>query len=238
MHTTIKQLIEALRKGQQLAFDEVETIFRREWSSAGFEDAYQEECYLRDGIEQLRAFHASLLESPPDVIAQEKRFALDLDNNIKITGRIDQINRLSPIEVEIVDYKTGRPKTPTHARNDLQLGTYALAAREDLELEPARLVYYNLETNDSVAATRDDKQLAETQGAIQEVAADIRAHQFPVNPGFSCKTCEYRFICPNEEPRRGSASPSDAEVAPQPATASAKRPKASRAPVLTTGKLF
>ena len=61
MHTTIKQFIEALRKGRRLAFDEVETIFRREWSSAGFEDDYQEECYQRDGLEQLRAFYDKFL---------------------------------------------------------------------------------------------------------------------------------------------------------------------------------
>ena len=96
MHTTIKQFIEALRKGRRLPFDEVETIFRREWSSAGFEDTYQEECYQRDGIEQLRAFYASCLESPPDVIAQEKRFTMELENNVQITGRMDQINRLGP----------------------------------------------------------------------------------------------------------------------------------------------
>ena len=44
MHTTIKQFMAALRKGQRLTFEEVAMIFRREWTSAGFEDSYQEEC--------------------------------------------------------------------------------------------------------------------------------------------------------------------------------------------------
>ena len=150
------------------------------------------------------------MEAPPDAIAQEKRFSLELENNVQITGRIDQINRLGPGEVEVVDYKTGRPKTATHARNDLQLGIYALAAREDLEVEPARLVYYNLETNERVASTRDAKQLEELRGTIQEVAADIRAREFPALPGYQCRSCEYRFICPEQEPRRG---PAEADVA-------------------------
>jgi DNA helicase-2/ATP-dependent DNA helicase PcrA len=213
MHTSIKQFIEALRKGRKLAFDELETIFRREWSSAGFEDDYQEECYLSDGVEQLRAFYDTCMESPPDVIAQERRFSLELDDNVKITGRIDQINRLSPSEVEIVDYKTGRPKSPAQARNDLQLGIYALATRDELELEAARLVYYNLQNNECVAATRDPKQLQETQSTIQEVASDIRAREFPASPGFQCKTCEYRFICPEQEPRRPPAAPAESEPA-------------------------
>jgi DNA helicase-2/ATP-dependent DNA helicase PcrA len=238
MHTTIKQFIEALRKGRRLEFEEVETIFRREWSSAGFEDTYQEECYQGDGLEQLRAFYTSYMESPADVIAQEKRFALELENNVQITGRIDQINRLGPGEVEVVDYKTGRPKTATHARNDLQLGIYALAAREDLELEPARLIYYNLETNECVAATRDAKQIEETRGTIQEVAGDIRAREFPALPGFQCRSCEYRFICPAQEPRRG---PADADAAPEPVPAtatSAKNPASTSEAGVATQRSF
>jgi len=212
MHTAIKQFIEALRKGRKLAFEELETIFRREWSSAGFEDDYQEECYLQDGIEQLRAFYQTCIESPPDVIAQERRFSLELDDNVQIKGRIDQINRLGASEVEIVDYKTGRPKTPAHARTDLQLGIYALAAREELELEPVRLVYYNLQNNECVAATRDAKQLQVAKSTIQEVASDIRARQFPANPGFQCKSCEYRFICPEQESSRPAGAPAQTDA--------------------------
>ncbi len=43
MHTTIKEFIGRLRKGRRPSFDEVADIYRREWTSAGFEDAYQEE---------------------------------------------------------------------------------------------------------------------------------------------------------------------------------------------------
>ncbi len=86
-----------------------------------------------------------------------------------------------------------------HAQKDLQLSVYAMAAREDLELEPVRLLYYNLQTNEVVAATRDEKALNQVRGAIQEVAADIRAREFPYKPGFICKTCEYRFLCPSQE---------------------------------------
>ena len=74
MHTTIRQFVGMLRKGQRPPFEEVETIFRREWTSAGFEDKYQEEMYQHDGIEQLRSFYASALAAPPDVFAQEKGF--------------------------------------------------------------------------------------------------------------------------------------------------------------------
>ncbi len=223
MHTTVKYLIAALRKGNRLPFEEVEAIFRREWSSAGFEDGYQEECYLGDGIAQLRAFYESCLATPADILAQEKSFTLELDNNIQVTGRMDQINRAGPGEVEIVDYKTGKPKTDADARKDLQLSIYALASREVLGLQPAQLVYYNLQTNQRVAAEREEKQLRGVRGVIQDVAANIRAREFPAYPGFPCKMCEFRFLCPAHEPCRSQA--------PEPGAAG--RPAPPAAPVAT-----
>ena len=205
MHVTIRQFIVAMRKGLTLPFDEVETIFRREWTSAGFEDDYQEKCYFDDGLAQLRAFHDTCVAAPPNVLALERRFTLELDNGVQVMGRMDQVNQVAPGEVEIVDYKTGKPRTTAHAQKDLQLSVYAMGAREDLELEPVRLVYHNLQTNEVVAATRDEKALNQVRAAIQEVAADIRAREFPITPGFICKSCEYRFLCPSQESRCGQS---------------------------------
>ena len=133
---------------------------------------------------------------------------------MQVTGRLDQINRLGQGQSEIIDYKTGKPKTETQAQKDLQLGIYALAAREVLGLEPTRLVYYNLQNNQCVAATRAEKQLQELLGAIQEVADDIRAREFPATPGFFCRTCEFRFLCPEIEPQRPRVAPKEPEAVP------------------------
>lgn len=201
MHTTIKRFIGELRKGNVLPFDEVATIYAQEWTSAGFEDDYQEAEYKRDGLEQLRAFHASVVAAPPDAREQEKSFELPLENNVVITGRMDQINSLGKRDVEIVDYKTGRPKPDAAARKDLQLSLYALAAREILELNPVRLVFHYLQTNEARVTERDSKQLAEAQTTVQEIAADIRAGEFGAKPGFVCRSCAFKPICPAyEEP--------------------------------------
>ncbi len=199
MHTTIKHFIAELRKNRRVSFDEVRAIFEREWTSAGFEDTYQEQEYKKDGLEQLRAFHASCLEAPPDVIAQEKRFELPLDNNVVVIGRMDQVNRIGPHEEEIVDYKTGKPRLEQHASKSLQLSLYALAAREVLDYNPVRLAFYNLETNTQAVTTREDKQLNQAREIVQEAAADIRAGEFPARPGFPCRSCEFQPLCPAHE---------------------------------------
>jgi DNA helicase II / ATP-dependent DNA helicase PcrA len=199
MHTTIKRIVDQLRKGVRLPFDEVARIFETEWTSAGFEDDYQEGEYKKDGIEQLRAFHAALLENPPEILEQEKAFELPLENNVIINGRIDQINSLGRNDVEIVDYKTGKSRKEADARRDLQLSIYAIAAKEILELNPVRLVFHYLQNNQMQATTRNAKQLDEAQKVIQEVAADIRAGSFSPKPGYPCRTCAYEAICPAHE---------------------------------------
>jgi DNA helicase-2/ATP-dependent DNA helicase PcrA len=199
MHATIRRVMTEFKKGNRLPFEEVQRLFETEWSASGFEDEYQEGEYKKDGLEQLRVLHQAILDETPEILDLEKKFALPIENNVVLTGRIDQINSLGRGEVEIVDYKTGRAKKETEARRDLQLSIYAIAAKEILELNPARLVFHYLQDNSRQETTRSAKQLDEALEIVQEVAADIRARSFPPKEGFACRSCAYRPICPAHE---------------------------------------
>jgi ATP-dependent DNA helicase UvrD/PcrA len=199
MHTTIKEFVGELRNRGKVPLAEVLEIYDREWSSAGFVDDYQEQEYRKAGREQLEAFYRSYCAEPSDVLYQEKTFELPLEHNIVVTGRMDQVNRIGKNAVEIVDYKTGKPKDEKKAQKDLQLSVYALAAREVFDLKPERLVFYNLMTNEAVATTRDAKALAATKQKIAEVADAIRAGEFSAKPSFLCGYCDFRLLCPAHE---------------------------------------
>jgi DNA helicase-2/ATP-dependent DNA helicase PcrA len=206
MHTTIKRFLDQMKKGTKLPFEEVRRIYETEWSSAGYEDEYQEAEYRKDGLEQLKVFHAAMLQAPPQILEQEKGFELPLANDVILTGRMDQVNSLGHKDVEIVDYKTGKPKKEADARKDLQLSIYALAAKEIFEWNPVRLAFHYLQNNPVQLTTRDAKQLDDAEKIIQETAADIRAAEFPPKPGFACRSCAYKPICPaHEEALTGSA---------------------------------
>jgi ATP-dependent DNA helicase UvrD/PcrA len=199
MHTTIKRFMEQVKKGKKLPFEEVQRIYETEWSSAGFEDQYQEAEYKKDGLEQLKAFHAAMVGEAPNVLEQEKGFELPLANNVILVGRMDQVNGLGRNEVEIVDYKTGKPKKDVDANKSLQLSIYALAAKEIFEWNPVRLIFYYLLNNSVQLTTRDAEQIAAAEKIIQETAADIRGQEFTAKPGYACRSCAYRPICPAHE---------------------------------------
>ena len=200
MHTTIQEFVGEMRKRGRVPIEELLGIYEREWSSAGFPDDYQEGEYREAGREQLEAFHRSITAAPPDVLYQEKTFELPLEHNVVITGRMDQVNRLSASEVEIVDYKTGKPRDAKKAADDLQLSIYALAARDVFDLAPGRLVFYNLVSNEAVATSRDAKALAAAKQRIAGVADQIRAGDFSPKPSlFTCGYCDFKPLCPAHE---------------------------------------
>jgi RecB family exonuclease len=199
MHATIRRVMAEFKKGNRLPFEEVQRLFETEWSASGFEDEYQEGEYKKDGLEQLRVLHQAVVEETPEILELEKTFALPVENNIVLKGRIDQINSLGRKDVEIVDYKTGKPRKESEAKKDLQLSIYAIAVKEILELNPVRLVFHYLQNNERQETTRDAKQLAEAQVMVQEAAAEIRAGEFTAKPGFHCRSCSYKPICPAHE---------------------------------------
>jgi RecB family exonuclease len=199
MHKTIKEFVAEVKKRKRVSFEDVEMIYDRVWSGAGFLDNYQEEEYKKAGREQLTAFHKTYSAAPADVLMQEKQFEIEMENNVTILGRIDQVNRIARDEVEVVDYKTGKPKKQKDADVSLQLSVYALAAGEVLELTPKRLVFYNLVTNEAVVAERGAKALDSVRKTISETADLIRAGEFPARPGFICRYCDFQPVCPAHE---------------------------------------
>ncbi len=199
MHGVLRTFYDAQRFQHEIRDDELLEQFRAALASAGVADRYQYELYLRQGTEQLRQFIDSARQvPPPEVIETERRFELPV-GGVKLAGRIDRVDRLSPDTVAIVDYKTGKPKSQEDADQSLQLSLYALAARDGLGKRAERLIFHNLENNTPVCTTRTDAELEAAKLRVQEVAEGIARGEFPPNPKYHCAFCPYRNLCPATE---------------------------------------
>src|SRR5258706_6852247 len=100
-----------------------------------------------------------MIEAPPRVREQEKSFELPLENNVIITGRMDLVNSLGSNDVEIVDYKTGKPKKDAEAKKDLQLRLYTLSARQIFGWKSIPLVFHYVQDNLIHVTSRETQQL-------------------------------------------------------------------------------
>ena len=81
-----------------------------------------------------------------------------------------------------------------------------MAAREKWGYQADRLVFYNLEENQAVTSTRGKLQLEAAKAKVQDVADRIDAGQFDPKPGYHCRFCPYRNLCPATEKPLPTAS--------------------------------
>jgi putative RecB family exonuclease len=193
-----------LRAKGEASFEAVKGFYESAWRKTGFEDEYQEQAYKQAGLEQLRAFVEKQQSSETLPLSMESSFSLDL-GDVLLEGRIDQINPLVPHgmegegSVELIDYKTGKPRSQKDADQSLQLSVYALAAQEQMKLRPVRLTFYSLTNNEPVYTLRTEQDLKAVKAEILTVADQIRQNHFPAAPGFVCRFCDYQPICPAHE---------------------------------------
>jgi DNA helicase-2/ATP-dependent DNA helicase PcrA len=128
----------------------------------------------------------------------ERSFSFQLGRHV-LRGRVDRVDRLPEGGWELIDYKTGRPKTPAQLEQDVQLSLYAVAAQEAWQLGEARGAYYYVLDDAKVpvpaAAGRDWIEEVAT-----EVADGILAQGFEPTPSYAaCAICDYRLVCPAAE---------------------------------------
>jgi DNA helicase-2/ATP-dependent DNA helicase PcrA len=200
MHRSVRHYFGLRAKGEA-SFEAVMGFYESAWRKAGFEDEYQEQAYKQAGLEQLRAFVEKQASNDTLPLSMESSFVLEL-GEVWLEGRIDQINPLAQADdraVELIDYKTGKPRSQKDADNSLQLSVYALAAQEQLKLRPLRLTFYCLSNNETVHTVRTEADLKAVKTEILTVADRIRQNLFPATPGFVCKFCDYQPICPAHE---------------------------------------
>ena len=126
----------------------------------------------------------------------EARFATHIDD-IRYTGKMDRVERNDRGGYEIVDFKTGSTVLPRmEVALDPQLNTYA-AARAKYGTLPERVSLVYLEKNNAVREyTVTPGSLEEGLGAVRAAAGNIPDEKFEATPGYHCRWCPYRGICP------------------------------------------
>ena len=199
MHRVLKTYYESVQLERTLSEDELLDLFHTDFAQAVIDDPYQRELYEQQGIQQLRDFlEAARRGDSPRVLHTEEHFEMRM-GEATVAGRIDRIDDLGDGRVAIVDYKTGKPRAQEDADDSLQLSIYAMAAREKWGYQAERLVFYNLEENSAVTTERGPLQIEEAKMKVLNVAERIAAGQFDPKPGYHCRFCPYRNLCPATE---------------------------------------
>lgn len=182
------------------ALDGLLALLDVSWRRAGFGWATDEEVQLWHKAEAaLRRYHERFHAEDVEPVWFERSFTFTLGAHT-LRGRVDRIDRLPGGGYELIDYKTGRPKSPEDLREDVQLALYAVAARRAWDLPGSSQAYLYVLDDLKVplpAGAVDEAWIGEIVG---EVAAGISAQNFEPTPSFAaCSICDHRLACPAAE---------------------------------------
>jgi DNA helicase II / ATP-dependent DNA helicase PcrA len=173
------------------------------WRRGGFGDSEEERQLRGKAVGALtRYFERFQSErSSAEPVWFERQFTFKLGPHL-LRGRVDRVDRLPSGEYELIDYKTGRPKTPEQLADDVQLSLYAVGAREAWGLEASRQAYYYL-LDDQMVTVPEVSDVDRSEwvcGVAVEVAEGILSQGFEPTPSFAaCSLCDYRLVCPAAE---------------------------------------
>ncbi len=169
------------------------------WRRGGFGDSEEERQLRGKAAAALSRYHERFTTEGPEPVWFERQFTFKLGPHL-LRGRVDRVDRLPSGEYELIDYKTGRPKSAAQLADDVQLSLYAVGAREAWQLDASRQAYLYLLDDEKVSVPDDAGRSEWISEVVHEVAAGIRAQGFEPTPSYeTCSLCDYRLMCPAAE---------------------------------------
>jgi DNA helicase-2/ATP-dependent DNA helicase PcrA len=170
------------------------------WRRGGFGDSEEERQLRGKASSALTRYHERFQSEEGKPVWFERQFTFKLGRHL-LRGRVDRVDRLPGGDYELIDYKTGRPKSPEQLTDDVQLSLYAVGAREAWRLEASQQAYYYLLDDQKVAVPSGERDRADwVCDVATEVAEGIQSQGFEPTPSFAaCSICDYRLVCPAAE---------------------------------------
>ncbi len=188
---------EAAGRAAPVSLEELEALYAEHWIDDWYPDDAAREEYRAQGLASLRAYYARVKKAPPDVLALEQSFTLKI-GDVALKGRIDRIDRCGD-GVEIIDYKTGTPKTEADLKKDRgkreQLYLYQLAAGRVLGMKVEKLTFHYLEDDSTVSFLGTPDDLLTLEEDIAERVGRIKRGVFDPTPGYHCRHCDFKDVC-------------------------------------------
>jgi DNA helicase-2/ATP-dependent DNA helicase PcrA len=196
----VHQVLERFHADDAGTLPELLGLLDAGWRRGGFADSDQERQLRGKAASALTRYHERFQSEDSQPIWFERQFTFRLGPH-HLRGRVDRVDLLPSGEYELIDYKTGRPKSPAQLAEDVQLSLYAVGAREAWRLDASRQAYYYLLDDEKVAVASDEGDRSDwVREVVTEVADGILSQGFEPTPSVAaCSLCDYRIACPAAE---------------------------------------
>ena len=195
----VHQVLERYHQSGGRTVDEMLGLLAVGWRRGGFGASDQERQLHAKADGALRRYHERFREEDGEPMWFEKAFSFRLGAHT-LRGRVDRVDRLPDGDYELIDYKTGRPRSAAQLREDVQLSLYAVGAREAWGLPSSRQSYLYVLDDAKVPLPVEEVDRDWITETVFEVADGILAQGFEPTPSYAaCSICDYRIACPAAE---------------------------------------
>jgi DNA helicase-2/ATP-dependent DNA helicase PcrA len=195
----LHQVLERYHANGGGTLEQLMQLFEASWRRCGFGEANDDLQYRQKAIAALRRYWELDRERAGELVSVERSFSFKIGPHL-LRGRVDRVDRLPDGTHELIDYKTGKPKSAADLREDIQLSVYQMGAREAWGLETSAQSYYYVLDNQKVPVEHSEEELDRVRGAVTEIADGIMSHSFEPKPSPElCAFCDYRIVCPAAE---------------------------------------
>jgi DNA helicase-2/ATP-dependent DNA helicase PcrA len=178
---------------------EILGLLEAAWRRAGFGASDEERQLHEKATAALRRYHRRFRDERSEPVWLEKGFSFRLGPHT-LRGRVDRVDRLPDGGYELIDYKTGRPRSASQLRDDVQLSLYAVGAREAWQLDAERQTYHYVLDDEKVPVPADEIDRDWIAETVLAVADGILGQGFEPTPSYAaCSICDYRIACPAAE---------------------------------------
>jgi DNA helicase II / ATP-dependent DNA helicase PcrA len=195
----VHQVLERYHAADSAGLPTLLNLLEAGWRRGGFGDSEEERQFRAKATQALVRYHDRFRDDDTEPVWFERSFQFRIGPHL-LRGRVDRVDRLPDGGYELIDYKTGRPKSAAQLRDDVQLSLYAVGAREAWQLEAAQQAYYYVLDDAKVPVPRSDEDRDWITETVYEVAEGILGQGFEPTPSFAaCSVCDYRIACPAAE---------------------------------------
>lgn len=204
IHLVLKELYEALKQGKELGLNDLLTLLKQKWISDGYFSKTHEKEYFSRAQHILKSYYKKHYDPKNIPLDLELPFSFYLDQDLKVVGKIDRIDKTKGSGIEIIDYKTGQLKQLSNSYRDpyqFQLGMYALAARRvkhpslGRKPEDVTLTLFYIESGEKITGQITSRELQTLIQKIKEKVREIEKSDFACSRNVLCANCEYKMLC-------------------------------------------
>ncbi len=195
----VHQVLERYHQNAGDSLQELLVLLDGGWRRGGFGDSEEERQLREKAGAALGRYHRRVSEEPVAPMWFERAFSFRMGAHT-LRGRVDRVDRLADGGYELIDYKTGRPRSAAALKEDVQLSLYAVGAREAWKLEASQQAYLYVLDDEKVRVPSSEIDAAWIADTVDEVGAGILAQDFEPTPSYTaCSMCDFRIACPAAE---------------------------------------